>query len=475
MDRLFACNRVSGEIWNNCLAIAGEHHKETGKWISKTELQRAIKRKFPLHSQSIQAVAHKYLEAREGARQAQAKGYPTRYPYKKKMNFVTKWAKDGFQVGTDGKIELSMGVWKGKRQKPIVVSVKEIPQGKIKEIELVWDNGLYLAISYEKEEDNKVEELTKRLKCWKSQIEENPKLAREEGVVALIIKTEDALERARARALAREEKAKGDSGQVRPVKLGAIDMGEIHAIAAVEEAGEGIIITGRQLRSNKRLRNKKYKEIAKKQARAKKGSRRWKKLQRAKRKINSKIDAQQTDILHKISRQFVDWAEENRLTTVVVGDVEGVQRNTSAKNKSNPKKKRRSRKVSQKLSQWSFGVLLTYLAYKLAYAGIELIKFPEEYTSQTCPVCNRRKKVSGRVYRCHCGYSQHRDIHGALNILAKYKHGKICDTGIKIGNTKYLRPIAMAVESSRRPEPGLWESGHRHSSVPQIVGSAKGS
>ncbi len=158
-----------------------------------------------------------------------------------------------------------------------------------------------------------------------------------------------------------------------------------------------------------------------------------------------------------------------------MGDVEGVERNTSARKKDNPKKKRRNRKTSQKLSQWPFGILLSYLGYKLAEVGIELIEVSEEYTSQTCPVCNRRKKVSGRVYRCHCGYSQHRDIHGALNILAKYKYGKICNTGIEVGRVKYLRPIASVVESSRRPEPGLWESGQNHSPAPQIVGSAKGS
>jgi len=434
---LFACNRISGEIWSDCLRIAGEHHKKTGKWIDKTELQKAVKRKYPLHSQSIQGVVHKYLQAREGARQARAKGYATRYPYKKKGNFVTKWAKDGFEVKPNGKIELSMGIWKGKRQKPIIVSVKEVPQGKIKEIELVWDNGLYLAISYEKGEP---------------------------------------LERACVKAKGREEKPKAaGSEEAPPAKICAIDMGEIHAIAAVEEAGEGIIITGRKVRSIKRLRNKKHKELSKKLARVKKGSRRAKKLQRAKRKVSSKTKAQQRDILHKISRSFVRWAEDNQVTTVVVGDVEGVQRNTSAKKKKNSKKKRRSRKVSQKLSQWSFGLLLTYLAYKLAEAGIELIKFPEEYTSQTCPVCHRRKKVSGRVYRCYCGYTQHRDIHGALNILAKYKYGEICETGIKIGKIKYLRPTTYVVKSSRRPGPGLWESGQKPFVGTTVVGSANGS
>ncbi|WP_289137259.1 zinc ribbon domain-containing protein [uncultured Brevibacillus sp.] len=100
-------------------------------------------------------------------------------------------------------------------------------------------------------------------------------------------------------------------------------------------------------------------------------------------------------------KTFVDWCVEQQVSHVVIGDVEGVQRHTSAKKKN---KKRRSRNTNQKLSQWQFGKLYDYLAYKLKAKEIILEKVDESYTSQTCPVCTRRKKVSGRVYRCRCGY-----------------------------------------------------------------------
>ncbi|MFC0299159.1 hypothetical protein [Geobacillus jurassicus] len=50
--------------------LAKEHHLKTGKWITKTELQKATKGRFPIHGQSIQAVVHKYIFARNGAREA---------------------------------------------------------------------------------------------------------------------------------------------------------------------------------------------------------------------------------------------------------------------------------------------------------------------------------------------------------------------------------------------------------------------
>ncbi|MHB1167554.1 MAG: zinc ribbon domain-containing protein, partial [Carboxydocellales bacterium] len=54
--------------------------------------------------------------------------------------------------------------------------------------------------------------------------------------------------------------------------------------------------------------------------------------------------------------------------------------------------------------------------------------------------CGRKKKVSGRTYNCYCGYSMHRDIHGARNILAKYKYGEIQELVWQIEKTTYLRP-----------------------------------
>ena len=64
IDQLFECNRISGEVWNRCLELAKETHLKTGKWITKSELQKGTKGIFPIHSQSVQAVCHKYLFAR---------------------------------------------------------------------------------------------------------------------------------------------------------------------------------------------------------------------------------------------------------------------------------------------------------------------------------------------------------------------------------------------------------------------------
>ncbi|WPS85702.1 transposase (plasmid) [Brevibacillus halotolerans] len=379
IQKLFELNRLSANVYNDCLDIAKEYHKTTGKWIGKTDLQKATKGQYPMHSQSIQAVCHKYVWARDSIHKAKKQGIKTaRYPYRQKKHFNTKWAKDGFVVHSNNKITLSLGIWNRKRQQPLCVKVAHLPQGTIKEIELIYDCKLMLAITYDDGKDSESHE-----------------------------------------------------GK----QVAAIDQGEIHAIASVCENGNSLVITGRKLRSIHRLRNKKLAELQRMLSKCQKGSRQWKRYNRAKQYVLSKSEAQLKDGLHKITKNFVDWCIENHVKEVVIGQLDGVQRYTGKKAKS--KKKRRTRLHNQKVSQWSFGKMQNYLQYKLSAHSVVLTEGDESFTTQTCPVCGKRKKNSSRVYTCNCGYSRHRDVHGGSNFLSKHLYGDF--RYIEVDEIKYLR------------------------------------
>jgi len=215
----------------------------------------------------------------------------------------------------------------------------------------------------------------------------------------------------------------------------AIDVGEVHTIAAVAENGENIILTGRKLRSIHRLRNKKLAELQRKMSKCTKGSKQWKKYNQAKKYVLSKSERQLQDGIHKTTKQFVDWCVENEVKEVAFGDVDGVQRNTSRRKK----KKVRRRTTNQKLSNWSFGKVYAYLTYKLEVESIKIDKHDESFTTQQCPCCTKRRKISSRLYKCPCGYSNHRDIHGAANFFAKTFYGEIRELDFSLKYTKYLR------------------------------------
>lgn len=405
IDRLFACNRISAMIWNETLRLAKEYSLSNGgKWAGKSYLQEQTKNRYPLQSQSVQSVVHRYLFARDGARAAISKGYKNKYPWRHKNHYNTRWVDKAFDFDFDKNIlSLSLGIWDHKKQKPILVTLPKDTIGKIKElleknknavseIELCYNNGLRLHITYD------------------------------DGVKA---------------------KEKPDA-----VETAGVDLGEIHSIAACATNGKSVIITGRKIRSINRLRNKMLRSIVKAQAKCKKGSRRWKKLQRKKRYVLSKSRHQVEYKTHEITKNFVDWCMENKIGKVYCGDPEGVQRNTSGRKKKNratakARKKIRTRKVAQKLSNWNFGKIKDYLNYKLQRQGIAFEVINEAYSTQTCPICGQRHKPSGRNYRCSCGYKAHRDVHGAHNIMSLGMLGhfeKICDFEKQM--PKYLRLTA---------------------------------
>ena len=402
IDKLFACNRIAAMIWNASLEISKSYALANGgKWISKSGLYKALKNLYPLHSQSVQMVADKYLDARDAAHAAILKGYKNKYPWRRKKNFNTQWKDKAFSFDFEKNVlSLSLGIWDGKRQQGICLKLSKNIMSKINEIvsfdkdavsqiELCYDNGLMLCITY----DDK-------------QSPENIGFPETVGV----------------------------------------DLGEIHSIAACATNGNSIIITGRKLRSINRLRNKTLASISKAQAKCTKGSRRWKKLQRKKRYILSKSKHQVAYKTHEITKNFVDWCLENKVGKVFCGNPEGVQRNTSGrkkKNRTKNKKKIRNRKTSQKLSNWNFWKIKDCLKYKLANVGIEFEEISEAYSSQTCPICGQRHKTNSRNYKCSCGYHAHRDVHGAHNILSLGLNGhfeKVCD--FEKQKTKYLRLAA---------------------------------
>ena len=248
LDKLFECNRLSGQLWNDCLTLSKcyslEHDK---KWISKSELQRLTKKSYPLHSQTIQSVVQKYLFSRDATKQAKLQGLSNRYPYKTKKHFNTKWVDKAFKVIDNHTLQLSLG---SKREKLIVHTTRSLEGLDIKEIELVYKKELKLSITY----DNGIEPI--------------------ENI---------------------------GTHQV------GVDLGEIHTMSCYCTNGESLIITGRKMRSIHRLRNKKLAELQKKLSHCQKGSRNYKKYMKAKRYLLTKSEEQLKDCLHKTTKQFVDW------------------------------------------------------------------------------------------------------------------------------------------------------------------------
>lgn len=376
-DYLMQCSKWAGQCWNKLVKADNDFYDKNGRLMKKNELQTFVKNLTPLHAVGNQHVYLKYFTARTAmfqSRKAKHKNsHKVKLPYRTKKYFVVGWNVFCYVIDyKNHEIRLAKKVGENKRpQKPVICSFKTMPKHVV-EIELVYRNGLCLAVKY------------------------------------------------------KEPKTNAD---IKSNNVAAIDFGEIHSITSIDNNGNGVIITGRKLRSIKRLQNKEQAKLRSKRDKLTKGSKQYKKYSRAIYKLKVKSDKQILDCIHKISKLYLDYCIQNDISKVYYGDLDSCTRDTHGKT---------SNYTNQKLRDWCYGLLTLQLENKLSRYGIELIKVSEAYSSQTCPHCGKRHKPTNRNYECECGYVQHRDLVGAMNILNFNEKDVHIE---KYQNLKYLRIV----------------------------------
>ena len=344
-----------------------DEYRKKGIWLSESSMKRYITGQFNLHSQSTQAVIEKFYDNLSSAHTLRKANPSIRYPYKNKSWFCVHWKKSAIKV--KGRlIQFS----NGKGRQGIVFKLPAyLVDCQPKCVELIWRNGYWLSLTLDF-----------------PQREHNKQLS---------------------------------------FDTAAVDIGEIHAMT-ITDGREAIVISGRQLRSVKRNRNKRVAQLSRLQSRCKKNSRRFKRLQAVKSKVMAECHRRTRDLNHKITRLSVNWCVEHDISKLVIGDVAGISKNTK-------KQKRLNRKNRQKVSQWGFHQQRQYLEYKCDEVGIETILEPEHGTSKTCPRCGNKYKPKGRNYNCSaCSLKIHRDVVGACNIQTKHL------TGVLNGKDNFTSP-----------------------------------
>jgi putative transposase len=231
-----------------------------------------------------------------------------------------------------------------------------------------------------------------------------------------------------------------------PDRVIGLDPGIINSFTLAHYADEKTIsvtvINGREGRAIKQRRNKTVGALQRQLSRCTPGSRKYRKLMRAKGRVQARTDRALRDFDHQVARKAASAVIDADAGRVVVGDVRGIEQKTRQRRRAN-------RRQRQQLSQWSRGRQERYIAEK---TGVELEHLNEAHSSQTCPACLTRNRPTGRNYRCRaCLFACHRDAVGAINILCKAIHGTYVpidpDTNIQV---TYLRAVPRFNERRAR-------------------------
>jgi putative transposase len=361
----------AGHCWTDMLNAHVE--SRGGKWLSSSNLKKMFKGQYALHSQSIQALSEKLEANIDAARELRKTDPEARYPHHPKQYQTVVWKQAAIRRQDDGKLSFS----NGKKVPPLILLVPdEYINSDICKAELTWR-----ADHYE---------------------------------LCLTI----------------------DTGLVNPPpkeigQIAGVDLGEVNIAAVVTEAGDALVVSGRALRSVKRLRNKRHAALDSLISRCKPGSKRHRRLVKSKAKASAKMYRQQRDILHKASRQVVKFCQANEVKSIAVGDVRDIQDGVDLSTNSN-----------QKISQWPHGQFVQYVAYKSAEDGMKTGYIPEDYSTRTCSRCKRRRKNAprGRVFTCpRCGAVIHRDVNGGSNICSRARYGSY--GSVQAQTIMYLRPL----------------------------------
>ena len=129
----------------------------------------------------------------------------------------------------------------------------------------------------------------------------------------------------------------------------------------------------------------------------------FKAIEKVGRKERRKVD----DLLHKISREIVKRAKEEK-AVIVLGDLKGIR------------KQNKGRKFNRKLNSFPYYRLSKFIEYKANWEGIMVIKVNEANTSKLCSRCGSQGlRHNGRFFCPKCNVELNADYNGALNILKR--------------------------------------------------------
>jgi putative transposase len=165
---------------------------------------------------------------------------------------------------------------------------------------------------------------------------------------------------------------------------------------------------------------KKLAHAQRKLSRRVKFSANWHKQKQCINRLYSRIANARNDTLHKESTRI----SQNH-AMIYVEDLKVANMTRSAKGTPDNPGKHVAQKagLNRAILNQGWGIFRQQLDYKQRWLGGDVIAVPPYHTSQTCPCCQHVSKDNRQTqseFQCvECGYENHADIVGALNILAR--------------------------------------------------------
>ena len=187
-----------------------------------------------------------------------------------------------------------------------------------------------------------------------------------------------------------------DVPQMQAQKRVGVDRGQNNIAVVAPVHGFGKFHSGREVMHRRRYFQKRRKQLA------------CAKKFRALKKWDKKERRWMEAVNHTISRRIVRFAQFHE-ADVAIEDLEGCQDTMKQSKKSRSD-------AGQSRHSWSFYSLEQKLDYKLALAGLRLVKVPAPYTSKSCSTCGTIGHRHKHDFNCRHGHYHNADLNASHNI-----------------------------------------------------------
>ena len=162
-------------------------------------------------------------------------------------------------------------------------------------------------------------------------------------------------------------------------------------------------------------------------ARKKKFSSNWKKARARVRKIHTDIANARKNFLHKASATI---SKNHALVCIEDLQVLTMSKSATGTIKAPGKNVRAKAGLNKSILDQGWSEFRRQLDYKTAWSGGMLLAVPAHNTSRTCPCCGHvakeNRKTQARFACLSCGYENHADVVGAINILERGQRSLAC-------------------------------------------------
>lgn len=170
----------------------------------------------------------------------------------------------------------------------------------------------------------------------------------------------------------------------------------------------------------------------------------WKKAKTKVQKIHSDIANARKDFLHKTTTVI---SKNHALICIEDLQVGNMSRSSKGSSEQHGKKVRQKAGLNRSILDQGWGEFRRQLGYKVLWSGGILLAVPPQNTSRTCPCCHHisgENRLTQAEFLCiSCGYKNHADVVGAINILERGYRLLACGELVQSGLSAKQEPIEV--------------------------------